>query len=224
MSWKICPICSKLHECESCYWVKLNGLLAGGRLLWTQHHQPVDRRLVWSIWNTLVKTRLWFSWSSSRLKMEWVRWEFAVKYHRFAGWWPAGATENAHALEEPPATSPTGKAPPRVSQPILKRCLREVGWITLVASLPLSAGHEGSTSNSFRFLLGFYTPKIQVWWNNSKKMAYCPCRGQGHSADKQRTPLHYRPGLLHPAIFRVKKPNSTNRICACGYLVCLGFE
>lgn len=25
-------------------------------------------------------------------------------------------------------------------------------------------------------------------------------------------------------LYLVKKPNSTNRICACGYLVCLDFE
>lgn len=108
--------------------------------------------------------------------------------------------------------------------PSFKRHLGEVGWITLMESLPLSADCKRSTSNVFDCLLKFYTPKIWVWWNNSRKTAYCPYRYQGCSAGKQRTPLCYRSGLLHPAIFRVKKPNSTNRICACGYLVCLDFE
>lgn len=115
--------------------------------------------------------------------------------------------------------SPKAEAPPRVSNPIPKK----VGWITLVEFLPLSIDCKENTSNVFDCLLSFYTPEIWVWWNNSRKMAYCPLRCQGHYADKQRTPPCYRPGFLHLAIFRMKKSNSTNRIYVCGYLVCLDF-
>lgn len=109
--------------------------------------------------------------------------------------------------------------PPRVSNPIHKKVPKR-GVMNQPYGVPpyfcrLQEGHM----NVFDCLLTFYTPKIWVWWNNSRKMPYCPCMSQGRGADKQRTPLCYRSGLLHPAIFSEEAQQHKQDLCV--WLSCL---
>lgn len=106
---------------------------------------------------------------------------------------------------------------------ILKKVSRKDGMHPLCGVPPSLHWLQEKHKLCFWLFAQLYTPKICVWSNSSRKMAYCLCRCQGCGTDKQRTPLCYWSGLLHPTIFRVKKPNSTNRICVCSYLVCLDF-
>lgn len=111
---------------------------------------------------------------------------------------------------------------------ILEKVSRKDGMHSFCGVLPSLHWLQEKHKKCCWLFVWFYTFKICVWLNNSRKMACCLCRCQGHGADKQRTPLCYWSGLLHPVRFRVKRPNSTNRICvqlSClpGFLMAANF-
>lgn len=103
------------------------------------------------------------------------------------------------------------------SPPALKRCPGKMGGMAFAESLSLYTDCKRSASNVVDCLLSFISLKSVSGWTIQGKWLI-------PFADKQRTPLCYWSGLPHPAIFRVKKPDSTNRICVCSYLVCLDFQ
>lgn len=107
--------------------------------------------------------------------------------------------------------------------PSLKRRLGEWGKLCLWSPSLFPLAARGTWATFFTVCSVFMPRKSEPGVITQGKWLVAPA-GAKAVVQINSTPLCYWLSLLHPAIFRVNKPNSTNRICVCGYLVCLDFE